>query len=65
MRRAAWSPGATVRPSASSGHAPAVKTSRAGGSTMAAYADAYRADPSGYSFRDKGSLEVTPVMPKF
>jgi L-alanine-DL-glutamate epimerase-like enolase superfamily enzyme len=32
---------------------------------VGAYADAYRADPSGYSFRDKGSLEVTPVMPKF
>jgi L-alanine-DL-glutamate epimerase-like enolase superfamily enzyme len=29
------------------------------------YADAYRADPSGYSFHDQGSLEVTPVMPKF
>ena len=29
------------------------------------YADAYRADPNGYSFRDQGSLEVTPVMPKF
>jgi L-alanine-DL-glutamate epimerase-like enolase superfamily enzyme len=32
---------------------------------VGAYADAYRGDPSGYSFRDKGSLEVTPVMPKF
>jgi L-alanine-DL-glutamate epimerase-like enolase superfamily enzyme len=29
------------------------------------YADAYRSDPDGYAFRDSGSLEATPVMPKF
>ena len=29
------------------------------------YADAYRSDPNGYAFRDSGSLEATPVMPKF
>jgi hypothetical protein len=32
---------------------------------VGAYADAYRADPTGYSFHDEGTLEVTPVMPKF
>jgi L-alanine-DL-glutamate epimerase-like enolase superfamily enzyme len=32
---------------------------------VGAYADAYRADPNGYSFHDKDTLEVTPVMPKF
>jgi len=35
---AAMSPGATVAPSASSGHAPAAKTKRAGPSVVAAYA---------------------------
>lgn len=29
------------------------------------YADAYRSDPDGYAFRDSGSLQDTPVMPKF
>ena len=29
------------------------------------YAEAYRSDPDGYAFRDSGSLEATPVMPKF
>lgn len=29
------------------------------------YAEAYRRDPNGYSFRDQGSLRSTPVMPKF
>ena len=29
------------------------------------YAEAYRSDPNGYAFRDSGSLEATPVMPKF
>ena len=28
------------------------------------YADAYRSHPDGYAFRDAGSLEATPVMPK-
>lgn len=28
------------------------------------YAEAYRRDPDGYSFRDSGSLQATPVMPK-
>jgi L-alanine-DL-glutamate epimerase-like enolase superfamily enzyme len=29
------------------------------------YAEAYRTNPDGYAFRDRGSLESTPVMPKF
>ena len=29
------------------------------------YAEAYRKDPDGYAFQDSGSLEATPVMPKF
>jgi L-alanine-DL-glutamate epimerase-like enolase superfamily enzyme len=29
------------------------------------YAEAYRSDPDGYAFRDSGSLQATPVMPKF
>jgi hypothetical protein len=29
------------------------------------YAEAYRNNPDGYAFRDQGSLETTPVMPKF
>ena len=28
------------------------------------YAEAYRSNPDGYAFRDSGSLEATPVMPK-